>query len=233
MIVVLQDTLEFGMVVIDEGLEGDVPVRVNNSHPITEIKLPFNLTGPSNVRIEDFTLTPLLDGWTKQKVFDNTWFGQGAWLLRAGISGTPLPAGGGLIGNLTVNAISAAGDGIETVDTATLGSGHTLGVVSEWAEFVPKFVAGEITVVPPPCACDCHAAPDAQCTSSLDVLDVVQAVNVAFRSFPGIVDPNGACPYETTDVDCDGDTDVLDVVRFVNVAFRNFDPAGEICDPCQ
>jgi hypothetical protein len=82
------------------------------------------------------------------------------------------------------------------------------------------------------CACSCHAAPDASCTSDVDVLDVVQAVNVAFRNAPDIIDPDPNCPRTSTDVDCDDDTDVLDVVRFVNVAFRNADPATEFCDPC-
>jgi hypothetical protein len=85
----------------------------------------------------------------------------------------------------------------------------------------------------PACGCECHTAPDAMCTPDVDVLDVVQAVNVAFRNAPDIVDPNPACPYMTTDANCSGATDVLDVVRFVNVAFRNADPGGEFCDPCQ
>jgi hypothetical protein len=80
------------------------------------------------------------------------------------------------------------------------------------------------------CFCYCHADPDYN--GITDVLDVVQAVNVAFREFPPVTDPHPTCPYEGTDVDCDAKTDVLDVVRFVNVAFRNADPAVEFCDPC-
>lgn len=80
------------------------------------------------------------------------------------------------------------------------------------------------------CACNCHADP--VCDGVTTVLDVVQAVNVAFRNAPGIPDPNPACPVETTDANCDGVTTVLDVVRIINVAFRNGNPATEICDPC-
>jgi hypothetical protein len=63
----------------------------------------------------------------------------------------------------------------------------------------------------------------------VSVLDVVRAVNVAFRNFPPVFD--GGCAYEQTDVTCSGDTGVLDVVRFVNVAFRNYDKGTQFCDP--
>lgn len=80
------------------------------------------------------------------------------------------------------------------------------------------------------CQCDCHADP--QCDHVTNVLDVVHAVNVAFRGSPDIVDPNVLCPYTTTDADCSGYTDVIDVVKFVNVAFRGGLPEVNFCDPC-
>ena len=75
----------------------------------------------------------------------------------------------------------------------------------------------------------CHADP--RCDGVTDVLDVVLAAGVSFRSEDAIIDSVSACPGSTTDVDCDGDTDILDVIRFVNVAFRNEDPAVQFCDP--
>lgn len=85
--------------------------------------------------------------------------------------------------------------------------------------------------LPPTCACDCHGNP--VCDAVIcDVLDVVSAVNVAFRNASAIPDPNADCPYETTDVDCSTFTDVIDVIKIVNVAFRNANPATEFCDPC-
>lgn len=82
-----------------------------------------------------------------------------------------------------------------------------------------------------PCACDCH--PDPACDGvRSDVLDVVSTVNVAFRGFAPLIDPNASCPFETTDADCSGATDVLDVVRVVNVAFRGASAATEYCNPC-
>jgi hypothetical protein len=79
-----------------------------------------------------------------------------------------------------------------------------------------------------PCLCLCHADP--ACDGVVNVLDVVQTVNVAFRNAASLTDP--LCPNEFTDVDCNGVTNVLDVVRVVNVAFRNADPAAEFCAPC-
>ncbi|HUU45891.1 MAG TPA: hypothetical protein VM118_09175, partial [Acidobacteriota bacterium] len=78
------------------------------------------------------------------------------------------------------------------------------------------------------CSCPCHGDP--QCDGATDVLDVVKAVNVAFRGAVAITDP--LCPTEQTDVSCDGVTNVIDVVKFVNVAFRNGDVMAEFCDPC-
>lgn len=81
------------------------------------------------------------------------------------------------------------------------------------------------------CACDCHGDPVCDAVIS-NVQDVVVTVNVAFRGAAPVVDPNGACPYETTDLNCDGATSVIDVVKIVNVAFRGDNPATEYCDPC-
>jgi len=165
-----------------------------------------------------------------QNVYNNSFFGQSAWVLRAGTSGQPLPAGGGIVANMTVQAYATESGTVEVVDTATLGSGHALESESDWLTFTPQFVSGAINIITPPCACDCHADP--QCDDVTNVLDVVYAVGVAFRGASDIVDPNAACPYVTTDVDCDGVTNVLDVVRFVNVGFRGQDPATQFCDPC-
>lgn len=80
------------------------------------------------------------------------------------------------------------------------------------------------------CDCLCHADP--VCDSNIDILDVSQVVNVAFRNEPAIPDPGAQCAYFTTDVDCSNATDILDVTRVVNVAFRNGNPAEEFCNPC-
>ncbi|HUU45772.1 MAG TPA: hypothetical protein VM118_08565, partial [Acidobacteriota bacterium] len=78
------------------------------------------------------------------------------------------------------------------------------------------------------CACPCHGDP--QCDGTIDVLDVVDAVDVAFRGAAAITDP--LCPCEQTDVSCNGLTNVLDVVKIVNVAFRKWDAETVFCDPC-
>jgi len=92
-------------------------------------------------------------------------------------------------------------------------------------------MTGVITVVDPPaCACDCHADP--QCDGLTNVLDVVKAVNEAFRNSAPIVDPNPDCPKTDNDADGNGVVNVLDVVRFVNVAFRNELPEDNFADPC-
>lgn len=61
---------------------------------------------------------------------------------------------------------------------------------------------------------------------------IVKCIEVAFRAFPALPDPNPNCPYERTDVNCDTITSVVDIVKIVNVSFRNANPATEYCVPC-
>jgi hypothetical protein len=81
------------------------------------------------------------------------------------------------------------------------------------------------------CVCDCHADPI--CDAEFDILDVIAAVNVAFRGTAPNADPNPSCPHQRTDFDCSNATDVLDVVNAVNVAFRGANPATDFCNPCE
>ncbi|HUU45001.1 MAG TPA: hypothetical protein VM118_04645 [Acidobacteriota bacterium] len=78
------------------------------------------------------------------------------------------------------------------------------------------------------CQCPCHG--DAQCDGIDNVLDVVIAINVAFRGGEEVYDYD--CPFARTDVTCDGVTDITDVVRYVDVVFRDADPGVMYCDPC-
>lgn len=81
------------------------------------------------------------------------------------------------------------------------------------------------------CLCSCHADP--VCDGFINVQDVVETVNAAFRGGPITYD--ATCPHNPggrTDVDCSGATNVVDVVRVVGVAFRGDSAAIEFCDPC-
>ncbi len=81
------------------------------------------------------------------------------------------------------------------------------------------------------CACPNWQDPNRDGTI-VDVLDVVQTVNVAFRGFSSSKDTS--CPFAQTDVDASGATDVIDVVKVVNVAFRGLSRttafSGNPCD---
>lgn len=81
--------------------------------------------------------------------------------------------------------------------------------------------------------CDCSCHNDPVCDGSIDVLDVLESINVAFRGIEATYD--STCPHNPggrTDVDCSGSTDILDVIRMVDVAFRGEDAAANFCDPC-
>ena len=101
-------------------------------------------------------------------------------------------------------------------------------------DYNPFLAAPEIGVVQHTigelCACTCPADPSCDGVRS-DVLDVVLAVNVAFRNALETTDP--FCPISRTDVNCSGATDVLDVVSIIDVAFRNADQTVKYCAPCE
>lgn len=79
--------------------------------------------------------------------------------------------------------------------------------------------------------CNCPCLWDPNCDAVVtDILDVVEAVNDAFRNDAQAQEPN--CPTVRTDLDCDGTPTVLDIVRLVNVSFRNAVASTEFCQPC-
>lgn len=229
-IVVVQDTIEYsdttGILIGDR-----VPIRVrlNNTHPMTDITLPFRLTGTPGIVIDSLTPTALTANWSgfTTKVFDGGGGTQAAWRIRALTAGTPIPVGGGTIANAWIRVVSGTAGAVETIDSATLGaSQHTLRLISNYANFKPRFIGGsaEIGIA---CVCTCHADP--ACDGSMDVLDVVGVVNVAFRGTADVVDPQ--CPHVgRADMNCDCVIDVLDVVAVVNRAFRG--DASPICNMC-
>ncbi len=75
--------------------------------------------------------------------------------------------------------------------------------------------------------CSCPYAGDGDASGSIDVLDVVMAVEVAFNGGPSPQDPT--CLRERLDFDCGGSVDVLDVVALVDFAFNG--GAGP-CNQC-
>lgn len=77
--------------------------------------------------------------------------------------------------------------------------------------------------------CDCSAIGDLNSDGVMNIFDVVEMVDIAFRNQPP--PPNTQnCPLVTlADANCDGTVGIVDVVVIVGVAFRNTD---ERCDPC-
>jgi len=79
--------------------------------------------------------------------------------------------------------------------------------------------------------CDCPNLGDPAMNGPIvNVFDIVQAVNVAFRA--GSPTHDLQC-FARTDVDCSGITNVFDVYRFVEVAFRGGNKDLLFCSPCE
>jgi hypothetical protein len=147
--------------------------------------------------------------------------------LANGSDGTPASGNPSLLLHFGLSGFGGAFE----IDTACVTPGNRLMFVdTNFTPIKPSFTKGTIAIGD--CGCPCFADPN--CDGVTDVVDVVQAVNVAFRNFPSVQDTT--CASERTDVHDDGDgtTGVMDVVRFFNVAFRNFDPCsnGGFRDPC-
>jgi subtilisin family serine protease len=226
MIVAVQDTIKYGDIVVTIGQDGAVPIRLHNTHPINDVSLPFVLTGTPNVSLDSLTLSPLTAKWNIQLAND-AGGQQKAYRLKALTAGAPVPAGGGIIAYAWVSADGGSSGAVETLDSATLGSGQaTVRLISNWANFKPDFVKGTVTLFSP---CDCHCHGDPACDGSIDILDVVAVINVAFRGAVDVHDPS--CTLSgRSDINCDCSVDVLDVVTVINHAFRGDNSA--LCNAC-
>lgn len=228
-IVVVADTIEYGDTAnLVLGQKVGIPVRLRNSHAMNDITLPFVLSGAPGIVIDSLAKTAVTADWNG---FTGTVYSAGAgtiaaWRIRTLGTGTPIPAGNHTIAHLWIRVTSGLG-GVETIDTATLGlSQHTLRLISNYANFKPRFIGGSATVGP---TCDCPCQGDPACDGFSDVLDVVAVINVAFRAATDTVDP--VCPHVgRSDVNCDCAVDVLDVVAMVNRAFRG--DTSLQCSPC-
>jgi PKD repeat protein len=225
-IVIVEDTVEYSDTTgLSVGDKVPLAVRLRNTHALGDIKLPFRLTGPASIVVDSLTLTGLTANWDVLKVIDGST--TAAWHLRAFTTGTPIPAGGGVIAHVWIRVVSGSAGQVEVVDSATLGlSQHTLRLISNYANFKPKFVGGSATIGSS-CTCTCHGDP--ACDGSIDVLDVVSVVNVAFRGTTATLDA-GCTHIGRADMNCDCAIDVLDVVSVVNRAFRG--DASVQCNAC-
>jgi subtilisin family serine protease len=230
-IVAIADTIEYGDTAnLVMGQKVGIPIRLRNSHRMTEIFLPFVNSGTPGITVDSLVKTGLTGDWSGFPTPVYNAPGAKVWRIRTLGTGTPIPAGNNIIAHLWITVTSAI-NGAETLDTATLGaSQYTLRLISNYANFKPRFIGGTIFVGAP---CDCPCQGDPACDGVASVVDVVNVVNVAFRGQADTVD--GLCPHVgRTDLDCSCATDVLDVVLIVNRAFRGDSaPQCNMCDtPC-
>lgn len=128
--------------------------------------------------------------------------------------------------SLIITFVASNAQGKFIIDTTCVTpDNHLSFYASDRTLITPSFTPGIVTI----CDCPCWADPNCDGIRS-DVLDVVNAVGVAFRGQAGSADPN--CPYRRYDVNADGVSDVLDVVRAVNAAFTGYSIASQYVDLC-
>jgi hypothetical protein len=112
------------------------------------------------------------------------------------------------------------------IDTCCIRPTVHLIYVNRNTEAVPvQFTKGIITIG---CFCRCHGDPE--CDGAADILDVVRAVNTAFRNAPEVTDQD--CTHSRTDLDASGVTNVIDVARLIDLAMNNGQPEEIVSDPC-
>lgn len=223
LIVAVEDTIEYADIMLAIGQKAPVPVRVRNTHPMTEITLPFRLTGTPTIFLDSLTRTPATAGWTVTLVFDNRFSGQIAWKMTAP-AGMSLPAGSDSVANLWVrtNLFGTPGD-VETVDSATYST-NTLRLKSSWASFKPDFVGGSITLFNP---CDCPFQADLDASGAVDAVDLAIVIDIVFFGASDVQD--ASCPRTRADFNDDGFADAVDLAELIDhVFFGGPGPA----DPC-
>ncbi len=75
-------------------------------------------------------------------------------------------------------------------------------------------------------ACAHHGDPIAD--GKIDIFDVTETINIAFRAGTPVVDSD--CPAGRCDLNCSGGVDIIDVTMIIEVAFRGTAP--HFCNPC-
>jgi PKD repeat protein len=142
MIYVAADTLRFGgKAVISPGYVS-IPVTLTNSQPISEIVVPFQLTGTMSYSYRDWDIVGCRTDYFEKVQLVSIDEAQKKYtlLLRAGKENPPLPAGSGPIFNLNFLQYS---QGSITIDTTTHGS-RTLSVESYYLDNLPTVMPGHI-----------------------------------------------------------------------------------------
>lgn len=119
------------------------------------------------------------------------------------------------------------------VDSACYSPGGHLNFFDINGEPVPvAFTKGTICIDPSCYHCYCLGNPHNCPGGDVDIIDVLQTVNVAFRQQGLIPDPSVVCPYSDTDLNCDGVTNVLDLTGIIQVAFGGQPLQSVACNPC-
>jgi len=235
----LAESLTVEDVALMPGQAGYWEVGLINHVPILETTIPVSMSGVPSQAVFDSvsrvgTRTEYFEVVTIP--YDNHAGGQVYVRLIAdgGGGSPPLAPGTGPILRVYYHLLPTASPGsVLTLSTddfsGPVGGGIQLDAKTTTAAFVPSPDGGTLTVLTPPCECLCYGDPS--CNGVVDVFDVVETVDVAFRAESPTFD--FGCPSARTDADCDGLTNVFDVVAMVDVAFRSGDPQTTFCDPCE
>lgn len=112
------------------------------------------------------------------------------------------------------------------IDTCCVRPNSHLAFVNRNTEIVlPSFTKGIVSIG---CFCRCHGDP--VCNGQLDIVDVVQTINIAFRG--AVVPRDQDCTHSRADVDASGATTVSDVVLMIRVVFDGESIETIFTNPC-
>lgn len=225
------DSIWYGHIEVQPGVPAALPVVLSNSHPVGEIYLPFNLTGPAPILIDSLTRGPRTMGFESvSMVYDNRFNGQVGYRLRADAGGgSPyLQAGTGEVAYLWIRATLASEPGqVEIADSAWLGSSTRLRLTSAFDDGYPDYFSpGSITIGEPPC--DCPSQGSYSGTPEINAADLAVFINIVFFGATEVQDPN--CPRSRGDFNCNGSINAEDLTTMINHVF--FGGPGP-CSPCE
>lgn len=232
-VVALAETLLVSDTGFNRGTQVVWDVNLSNTVPVEEIRLPVRLTGiPANATFDSLTFSGCRTEYfeLKQTVYSALAIGEIVVLMRPRVNGNvpDLAPGDGPIAkiHLTIRPNATPGNVI-VLSTPQLGF-HPFVAKTAGLSYTPAS-PGAAAIITSSCDCTCHG--DANCDGSLDIQDVVNTIDVAFRGATPTAD--ATCPHSSrTDVNCSGATDVLDIILTIDATFRGEDASATFCDPC-
>lgn len=222
------DTLLMDSVEVYKGQQAVVPVYLNNTAVVKEIKFSFTTANSVGVKFDSVSIHGLRPDGLLNRSY--TGYSSGSQnfeitLSRPTSGGGYLPPGNGPIMNIYLTAQSTAiPGGVALIDTLTWTS-HTPGITTIWGDYWPEFTIGKVSI-----AASCCGAYTGGYTGNTDcdpdgkmaLADITKLIDRVYLSKqPLCCEENG-----NVDGDSEGKMSLSDITKLIDHVYLSKQPTA-------